>query len=101
MTGVLATTDPALLQLLQLHIMLVRGQEFLKNGEEPRTATIALLGLQELSRQSDASTLPYGALAAPAKLPRGALATAKLVQEQFSLHAKRVEFFYYVHRFYN
>ena len=28
------------------HIMLVRGQEFLKNGEEPRTATIALLGLQ-------------------------------------------------------
>ena len=59
--------------------MLVRGQEFLKNGEEPRTATIALLGLQELSRQSDASTLPYGALAAPAKLPRGALATAKLL----------------------
>lgn len=45
----------------------------------PKTATLALLGLTELSRTSDASTLPYGALAAPAKLPRGALATVKLL----------------------
>lgn len=48
-------------------------------AEREGTGTLARLGLTELSRQSDASTLPYGALAAPAKLPRGALATAKLL----------------------
>jgi len=47
--------------------------------EEPKLATIALLGLRELSREDDAWSLPYGALAAPAKLPRGALADAKLL----------------------
>ena len=51
----------------------------MSTSSEPKTATIAQLGLQELSRKVDASTLPYGAFAAPGMLPRGARATVKLL----------------------
>lgn len=40
---------------------------------------LAQLGLTEIARTSDSSTLPYGALAPIAKLPRGARATAMLL----------------------
>ena len=55
------------------------GRHLVKKWNAEMKGTMALLGLTELSQTSHADTLPYGALAAPAKLPRGALATVKLL----------------------